>query len=82
MVGERLEVRLPSATMRELRREASERGTTVAGVVRAAIDLMLTEDRPARLRAAEALFRVDASVADWSRIKREIEEAYLANPER
>ena len=79
MLSERLELRLPSTTMRELRREASERGTSVASIVREAIDLRLREDRPARLRAAEALFRVGAPVADWETMKREIEDAHLGD---
>jgi len=76
-LGERLELRLPTTTMQILRREATERGTSVAGIVREAIGLFLNEDRPARLRAAEALFSADASVADWSTMKREIERAHL-----
>jgi hypothetical protein len=79
MVSERLEVRLPATTIEVLRREAAERRTSVAGIVREAIDLMLNEDRPARLRAAEALFRVDASVADWQHMKRQIEESHQAD---
>jgi hypothetical protein len=63
--------------MRMLRREAARRGTSVAGVVREAIDSLVREDRAARRRAAEALFRVGAPVADWQVMKREIEAAHL-----
>jgi hypothetical protein len=76
VLSERLEVRLPPETMQVLRREAAERGTTVADVVRTAIDSLLYEDRPARLRAAETLFGVGASVADWATMKGQIEEAH------
>lgn len=74
---ERLEVRLAPATMRLLRQEAEMRGASVAALVREAIDLLLAQDRQARLRAAEALFRVEAPVADWPAMEREIEAAYL-----
>ena len=37
--------------------------------VRDAIELLLEEDRLARTRAAEALFQVEAPVADWSRME-------------
>lgn len=74
---ERLEVRLQSTTMEIFRREATERGSSVAEIVREAIGLFLNEDRPVRLRAAETLFRAEASVADWSAMKRQIERAHL-----
>ena len=72
---ERLEVRLPAHTLQLLRREAQRRGVSVAQLVREAIDLLLAEDRQARVQAAEALFQVEAPVADWPEMKREIEEA-------
>ena len=75
LLSERLEVRLPSETAQLLRREAERRGVSVARLVREAIDLLLQEDRQARLRAAEALFQVEAPIADWDQMKREIEEA-------
>lgn len=74
---ERLEVRLPTETLHLLRREAERRNVSVAQLVREAIQLLLEEDRQARLRAAENLFRVGAPVAEWTEMKREIEEGRL-----
>jgi len=74
---EQLEVQLPSQTLQLLRQEAGRRGVSVAQLIREAIDLLLAQDRQARVQAAEALFRVEAPVADWERMKREIEEACL-----
>jgi len=74
---ERLEIRLEAHKLRELKKEAEERGISVAQIVREAIDLLLKEDKEARMRAAEKLFRVGAPVADWDQMKQEIEEAHL-----
>lgn len=70
---ERLEVRLPAHTLQLLRREAKQRGVSVAQLVREAIDLLQAEDRQAKVQAAEALFQVEAPIADWAEMKREIE---------
>lgn len=75
-LSERLEVRLAPKTAHLLRQEAERRGIPVAQLVREAIDLLLKEDRQARLNAAEALFQVEAPTADWAQMKREIEEAH------
>ncbi len=74
---ERLEVRLPPQTMQLLRQEARQRGMSVAQLVREAIELLLMQDRQARIQAAEALFQIEAPVADWPEMKQEIEEAHL-----
>jgi Arc/MetJ-type ribon-helix-helix transcriptional regulator len=50
---------------------------SVAQLVREAITLLLKEDQQARRRAAEDLFQIGAPVADWSEMKREIEEAHI-----
>lgn len=73
---ERLEIRLPPESLKLLRQEADRRGLSLAEAVRRALDLWLQEDRQARLRAAEALFRVGAPVADWEQMKGEIAEGY------
>lgn len=78
---ERLEVRLPPQTMQLLRQEARQRGMSVAQLVREAIELLLMQDRQARIQAAEALFQIEAPVADWLEMKQEIEEAHL-EPDR
>lgn len=75
VLTERLEVRLSPQTMQLLRQKARQRGVSVAQLVREAIEFLLVQDREDRLRAAEALFRIEAPVADWAEMKREIEEA-------
>lgn len=74
---ERLEIRLPSEKLRVLRQEARKRGVSVAQLVRDAIDFLLEEDIRACLQAAESLFKLEAPVAEWEVMKKEIEEAYL-----
>lgn len=71
-LDERLEIRVPTQTMRLLREEAKQRGVSVAQVVRDAIAHQVEDDRLARIRAAEALCQVDAPVADWDEMKDEI----------
>ena len=73
---ERLEVRLPPEMAQRLRREAERRRTSLAQVVRTALERWLQEEGEARQRAAEAPFQVEAPVADWDRMEREIGEAY------
>lgn len=72
---EPLEVQLPPQTLQLLRQEAERRAMSVADLVREAIDLLLAQDRQARVQAAEALCQVEAPAADWEQMKREIEEA-------
>ena len=81
-LSERLEVRLAPETVHLLRREAERRGISVAKLVREAIDLLLREDREARLRAAEALFHVEAPAGDWPQMKKEIEAGHLDGNQR
>ena len=75
---ELLEVRLPPQTLQLLRQEAERREIPVAELVREAIDLLLAQDKQARMQAAEALCQVEAPIADWGQMKREIEEARRA----
>lgn len=75
--SERLEIRLPPEMMRLLRQEAHQRGISVAQLVREAIEFLLVQERQARMQAAEALFQIEAPVAAWSDMKREIEAAHL-----
>ena len=81
-LSERLEVRLAPETVHLLRREAKRRGISVAKLVREAIDLLLREDREARLRAAEALFHVEAPAGEWPQMKQEIEAGHLEGTQR
>ena len=71
-----LEVRLPPQTLQFLRQEAKRRAISEAELVREAIETLLARDRQARLQAAEALCQVEAPVADWETMKRELEEAH------
>jgi 4'-phosphopantetheinyl transferase EntD len=73
--AEKVEIKLPSETLRLLRRQARAQKLSLAQVVNKAVDKMLREDRQSRICAAKALFKVGALVADWPEIKREIEEA-------
>ncbi|MGQ0569032.1 MAG: ribbon-helix-helix protein, CopG family [Armatimonadota bacterium] len=81
-LSDRLEVRLPSQTLALLRKEAERRSVSMGRLVREAIDLLLLENRQARIRAAEALFQVGAPVADWPKMKREIEAAHIEGTRR
>lgn len=81
-LSDRLEVRLPSQTLAVLRKEAERRGVSMGNLVREAIHLLLQDNRQARIRAAEALFRVGAPVADWPKMKREIEAAHIEGTRR
>lgn len=71
-LSDRLEIRVPPETLRILRGEADRRGVSVGHIVREAIELLMREDRQARMQAAEALFRIGAPVADWPEMEREI----------
>ncbi len=75
-LSERLEIRLPHETLEILRQEAKRRGVSVGQLARDAIDILLQQDREARLQAAQALFQVEAPVDDWKAMKQEIEEAH------
>lgn len=77
MLTQRLEVRLDPRTMRLLREEARRRRLPMGELVRDAIDRLLREDRQERLTAAEALCQVEAPVAEWEDMKREIEAGHL-----
>jgi predicted DNA-binding protein len=75
-LSERLEVRLSPVTMAMLRKEAQSRGVSIAQLVREAIEILIKEDRNLRINAAEALFRIEAPVAEWKEMKKEIEGAH------
>ncbi|RLD02960.1 MAG: hypothetical protein DRI56_13285 [Chloroflexota bacterium] len=79
VLTERFEVRLPRHTLQMLRQEAQHRSVPMSQLVREAIDLLFMEDRHAKLRAAEALFSVDAPVADWEQMKQEIAAEHLGS---
>lgn len=74
-LSERLEVRVDSNTMRQLRSLADRRGVSIGRIVRDALGHELGDDRAERLRAAQALFAVGTSVADWPAMEADIEAA-------
>jgi Arc/MetJ-type ribon-helix-helix transcriptional regulator len=77
MSTERLEIRIPSATLQQLRQEARRRRVTTSDLAREAIRQLLEGQRREREEAAEALFRIGAPVSDWEEMKREIAAGYL-----
>ena len=74
---ERLEVRLPAESLRQLREEAQRRRVSMGDLVRQAISALFEQDQQARVEAAHDLFRVGAPVSNWDEMKREIEQAHL-----
>jgi hypothetical protein len=66
---------LPPQTLQLLHQEAERRAISVTELICEAIELLLAQDQQARLQAAEALCQVEAPVADWETMKRELEEA-------
>jgi len=72
---ERLEIRLPEETLRELRKLAAAQGVPVSRLARQAIDSLVHAGTEERIQAARALFSLEAPVSDWPAMKREIEAA-------
>lgn len=77
-LSERLEIRVERHTARQLREQARLRGVSVGQVVREAIARWVGDDASARMRAVDALCRIEAPVADWPDMEREIIAAHLA----
>ncbi len=80
-LSDRLEIRVPPEMLRVLRGEAVRRGVSVGRLVREAIETLIREDRKARMDAAEALSRIEAPVADWPEMEREIAAGFLRDDE-
>lgn len=72
---ERVEIRLSPEDMARLKREARRRRLSVGALVREAIRVPYAGPSEERARAAEALARIGAPIADWPEIEREVEEA-------
>lgn len=73
----RLQVLIDDARMTRLEREAERRGSSVATLVREAIDGAFPDDTPTRREAGRLL--LDAPplpVADWAELKNEVEGMY------
>ena len=73
----RLQVLLDEARYARLEQQAARRGTSIATLVREAIDAAFPVDGPDRSEAARRL--LDATpiqVSDWSLVKDEIDQMY------
>lgn len=74
---ERTQVLLSPEQRRKVAQLAARSSTSLGAVIRAAIDSYVpsvSSDR--RRRALEELFALDAPVADWDEMEREIEAGY------
>jgi hypothetical protein len=79
MLNRRLQVLLDDARFARLEREAARRGSSVATLVREAIDAAFPDDGPSRVEAAGLLLSAQPiEVGDWTDHKSEIEEMYRA----
>ncbi len=76
-LSERVEIYLPKTTVEQLREVARQRQVSVSDLVQDAVEFLFIHDQDARRRAAEALFQVEAPVADWSEMEKEIELGFL-----
>ncbi len=77
MLERRLQILLDDARYRRLSAAARERGTSVAAVVRDAIDLALPADQAKKRAAAKALLEAEPiPVPDVEELKREIADGH------
>lgn len=73
MFSERTQVLLSREQVSRLKRIAASDGRSVGAVIREAVDAYTTT-ADQRRQALERLFALDAPVADWDQMKREIVE--------
>lgn len=73
----RLEIRLDPQQLQNLKDEAAAKGTSVADLVREAISQRYAVSREEKLKAVQQMANINAPVADWNQIKKEIETGYL-----
>ncbi len=76
-LNERLEIRLYPEQLKKLKEEAAAKNTSVGELVREAIDKRYEVSRDDRLKAVQQMAGINAPVADWEQMKKEIEEGYL-----
>ncbi|MTI96024.1 MAG: ribbon-helix-helix protein, CopG family [Firmicutes bacterium] len=69
----RLEVRLHPEQLNRLKAEANKRHTSVGNLVREAIDQKYLAINTDKLKAVEQMAGLNAPVASWEEMKREIE---------
>jgi len=63
--------------MHMLREKAQQRKISVDQLILQTIKFLLDEKPNFRLQAAEALFHIEAPVADWETMKQEIAKAHM-----
>jgi anti-sigma28 factor (negative regulator of flagellin synthesis) len=73
----RLEIRLHPEQLRKLKNEAAANNTSVGDLVREAIDKRYEVSKDDKLKAVQQMANINAPVADWEQIKKEIESGYL-----
>ncbi len=76
---ERLEVRLSPVHYEILHKEATQRGVSMGRLVREAVEEKYGNLRTQRIEAVRKLALLNAPVADWEQMKREIEQGYLSD---
>lgn len=68
----RLEVRLYPEQLEQLKDEAKQKNTSVGNLVREAIDQRYQVSKEEKMQAVNQLAKVNAPVADWEQMKKEI----------
>ena len=79
MYSERTQVLLSPAQLARLKRVARREGKSVGAVIRDAVDAFIGAEPDKRRQALEALFAMEAPVADWEVMKAEIERGHYAS---
>lgn len=76
-LNNRLQVLLDDERLARLVKEAERRGSSVATLVREAIDVVFPADGLSRMEAGRVLLDAEPiAVGDWSELKDEIEQMY------
>jgi hypothetical protein len=79
----RLQLLLDEGRYTRLERRAKRRGTSVAAVIREAIDTTFPDEDLDRERAVQFLLDAEPMpIEDWPVLKREIDELLEPNPQR
>ena len=73
----RLEIRIDEASFHLLEQRAKETHSSIGELIRKAIrEQYLKNKTTNRQKACQALFKINAPVSDWKKMKREIEKAH------
>lgn len=76
----RLEIRLRPEQLQKLKEEAAAKKTSVGDLVREAIDQRYAVSPEDKLNAVRDMASINAPVADWDQMKKEIEAGHLEKP--